>query len=61
MDNVIVLPGSNQLATAPDEKTVHIHVFFYYHWGNTSAGGLLVPGGIILPVVSGSAQTWFIR
>jgi hypothetical protein len=27
MDNVIVLPGSKQLATAPDEKTPDIHVF----------------------------------
>jgi hypothetical protein len=61
MDDVIVLPGSKQLATAPDEKTPDIHVFFYYYWDNTSAGGLLVPGGIILPAVSGSAQTWFIR
>jgi hypothetical protein len=25
MDNVIVLPGSKQLATAPDEKTPDIH------------------------------------
>jgi hypothetical protein len=28
MDNVIVLPGTKQLATAPDEKTVDTHVFF---------------------------------
>jgi hypothetical protein len=28
MDNVNVLPGSKQLATAPDEKTPDIHVFF---------------------------------
>jgi hypothetical protein len=27
MDNVIVLPGSKQLGTAPDEKTLDIHVF----------------------------------
>jgi hypothetical protein len=27
MDNVVVLPGSKELATAPDEKTVDIHVF----------------------------------
>jgi hypothetical protein len=25
--------------------------FYYYHWVYTSAGGLLVPDGIILPVV----------
>ena len=40
----------------PDEKTVDIHVFFII-----TAGGLLVPDGMIIPVVSGSAQTWFIR
>jgi hypothetical protein len=28
---------------------------------DTSAGGLLVPEGIIRPVVSVSALTWFIR
>jgi hypothetical protein len=25
--------------------------FYYYNWVDTSAGGLLVPDGIILPVV----------
>jgi hypothetical protein len=38
MDNVIVLPGSKQLATADDEKTVDIHVFFT----NTGSIPLLV-------------------
>ena len=32
-----------------------------YDWVNTSAGGVLVPQGIIRPVVSASALTWFIR
>ena len=32
-----------------------------HHWVDTSAGGLLVPESIILPVVSASALTWFIR
>ena len=32
-----------------------------YDWVNTSAGGILVPEGIIRPVVSASALTWFIR
>jgi hypothetical protein len=32
-----------------------------YDWVNTSAGGVLVPEGIIRPVVSASALTWFIR
>jgi hypothetical protein len=36
MDNVIVFPGSKHLATAPDEKTVDIHVFF------TITGALLL-------------------
>ena len=35
--------------------------FYYYHWVDTSAGGLLVLEGIICPVVSASALTWFIR
>jgi hypothetical protein len=35
--------------------------FYYCHWIDTSAGGLLVPDDIILPLVSASAMTWFIR
>jgi hypothetical protein len=35
--------------------------FYYYHWVDTSAGGLLVLEGIIRPVVSASGLTWFIR
>ena len=31
------------------------------HWVDTSAGRLLVPEGIILPVVSASVLTWFVR
>ena len=34
--------------------------FYYYHWVDTSAGKLLVPEGIIRPVVSAAALTWFI-
>jgi hypothetical protein len=34
-------------------------MFYYYHWVDTSAGGLLVPEGIIRPVVSASALSWF--
>ena len=37
-----------------------ISTFYYYHWINTYAGGLLVPAAIIRPVVSVSALTWFI-
>jgi hypothetical protein len=29
-----------------------ISTFYYYHWVDTSVGGLLVPEGIICPVVS---------
>ena len=32
-----------------------------HHWVDTSAVGLLVPEGIIRPVVNASALTWFIR
>ena len=35
--------------------------FYYYHWVDTSVGGLLVPEGIIRPVVSASELTWCIR
>jgi hypothetical protein len=39
-----------------------IYDFYYYYWVDTSAGGLLVPQGIIRPVVSVvSALPWFIR
>ena len=34
---------------------------FFYHWVDTSAGGLLVLEGIIRPVISASALTWFIK
>ena len=35
--------------------------FDNYHWVDTSAGGLLVPEGILLPVVNISVLTWLIR
>ena len=38
-----------------------ISTFYYYHWVDTSAGELLVPVGIIRPVVNASALTWFNR
>ena len=34
----------------------HLHLY-YYHWVDTSAGGLIVPESIIRPVVSVSALT----
>jgi hypothetical protein len=37
-----------------------VFVFIFYHWVNTSVGGLIVPEGIIRPVVGVSALTWFI-
>ena len=50
------------LLQKPVKFVVHnktdIYHFFYHHWANTSAGGLLVPDGIILPVVSVLALTW---
>ena len=33
--------------------------FYCYHWIDDSAGGLLVPDGIIRPVISRLVQTWF--
>jgi hypothetical protein len=35
--------------------------FYYYLWVDTSVDGLLVPEGIIRPVVSASELTWYIR
>ena len=34
---------------------------YYYYWVDTTSGGLLIPDGIIYPVVSVSVLTWFIR
>ena len=34
--------------------------FYYYQRIDTSAGGLLVLEGILRPVISASALTWFI-
>ena len=38
-----------------------IYNLYYYHWVDTSAGGQLVPEGIIHQVVSVLTLTWFIR
>ena len=45
-----------QKSTSYAIKLVSI-LFYYYHWVDTTAGGLLVPEGIIRPVVSASALT----
>jgi hypothetical protein len=42
-------------------RTIWYVRFYYYHWVDTSAGELLVPDGIIHPVVSVAALAWFIR
>ena len=39
----------------------YIYVFYYFHWIDTSVGGLLVPDGSIRPVVSASALTLLTR
>ena len=49
--------------SAQSEKALHtlyfdIYVSYYDHWLDTSAGELLVPGCIILPVVSVSITGW---
>ena len=33
----------------------------HYHWVDATVGGILISGGIICPVVSDSAFTWFNR
>jgi hypothetical protein len=40
---------------------IYLFFFYYYHWVDISAGGLLVPKGIIRPVVSALTLTWLIR
>jgi hypothetical protein len=51
------------LNSFPETRYAH-HIWYlrcyYYHWVDTSNVGLLVPEGIIRPVVSVSALTWFI-
>ena len=37
----------------------HIYVY-YHHWVNTSDGGLLIPNGIIGPVISAFARTFLV-
>jgi hypothetical protein len=34
---------------------------YNFHWIDASTGGLLVPEGLIHPIVSASAMIWFIR
>ena len=36
---------------------IYVTLFYYYHWVDTTAGGLLVPEGIIRPVVGASVLT----
>jgi hypothetical protein len=53
------------LKSLPDEgyfpeRVIRYVRFHYYQWIDTSAGGLLVRGGIIRPVISVSTLTWFI-
>jgi hypothetical protein len=42
-------------------RTIWYVCLYYYPWVDTSASELLVPDGIIRPVVSVSALAWFIR
>jgi hypothetical protein len=41
-------------------RRIYLRIY-YCSWVDTSAGGLLVLGGTICPVVSASILTWFIR
>ena len=50
-------PETRRALTVPDFDTIWYN---YYHWIDTSAGGLLIPEGIIRPVVSVSALTCLI-
>ena len=38
------------------ETRLRLH---YYHWVDISAGGLVIPDGVIHPVVNVSALVWF--
>ena len=41
--------------------TQYYFILVLHYWVDTSDGGLIVLEGIILPVVSASSLTWFIR
>jgi hypothetical protein len=45
----------------PETRRARSILYNYYHWIDTSADGLLVPEGIIRPVISASALTCLIR
>ena len=48
---IIIQPFSSILSC--HTKFIYLRLY-YYHWVDTSAGGLLVPEGIILPVFNAS-------
>jgi hypothetical protein len=59
-----VIPETYLMKVIPETRRAHYIWylrFYYYHWFDTSAGGLLIPGGITRPVDSVSALIWFIR
>lgn len=55
---IIIEPFSSILSC--HTKFIYLRLY-YYHWVDTSVGGLLVPDGIINPVVSYLALIRFIR
>jgi hypothetical protein len=56
----ISVPDEGYIRNESYELT-SISKFYYYRWVDTSAGGYLVLGSIIRPVVTVSVLSWFIR
>jgi hypothetical protein len=57
---VIKHASAEALHHPPSNQCFGTGMFYYYHWVDTSAGGLLVPEDIIRPVVNASALACFI-
>jgi hypothetical protein len=52
--------GTNSLPAEVSSQCFGTGMLYYYHWVETSAGGLLVSEDIIRPVVNASALACFI-
>ena len=58
LSNLSILSVPEEGYSTNESCALYLNICFYhYHWVDTSAGGLLVPEGIIRPVISASALT----
>ena len=64
LSNLLILSVPDEDYSQNVSCALHLYIcylrFYYYHCMDTSVGDLLVPEGIICPVGSASALTWFI-